>query len=33
MAVIKHGPWRGSLRAAGRVLRCNPFFRGGIDLP
>ena len=27
------GPWRGSRRAAARVLRCHPFARGGLDLP
>lgn len=33
LAVLKHGPWRGGLKAVGRVLRCNPFHPGGVDLP
>lgn len=32
-AILKYGPWRGSLRAAGRLLRCHPFHPGGIDPP
>lgn len=28
-----HGPWRGSVMAAKRICRCNPFFGGGLDLP
>ena len=32
-AILKFGPWRGSLRAAGRLLRCHPFHPGGIDPP
>ena len=30
-AVHKYGPVKGSLRAAWRVLRCNPWSRGGVD--
>lgn len=30
-AIRTHGAVRGSLLAAGRVLRCNPFGRGGLD--
>ena len=30
-AVYKHGVLKGSLMAAWRVLRCNPFNRGGYD--
>ncbi|MDR1061323.1 MAG: membrane protein insertion efficiency factor YidD [Clostridiales bacterium] len=30
-AVLKHGFFKGSLMAAWRLLRCNPFSRGGID--
>ena len=30
-AVELHGPARGSLLAAWRVLRCHPFCRGGFD--
>lgn len=33
LALLKHGFWRGSLLAAGRLLRCQPFHPGGIDLP
>jgi putative membrane protein insertion efficiency factor len=30
-ALRKHGLLRGSLRAAWRILRCNPWSRGGVD--
>lgn len=30
-AVYKYGVFKGSLMAAWRVLRCNPFNRGGYD--
>jgi hypothetical protein len=30
-ALHKHGPVKGSLRAAWRLLRCNPWSRGGVD--
>jgi putative membrane protein insertion efficiency factor len=30
-AVELHGPWRGGLMAAWRVLRCHPFVKGGVD--
>lgn len=30
-AIEKHGPIRGSLLAAWRILRCNPFSKGGYD--
>lgn len=30
-AIYKHGALKGSLMAAWRVLRCNPFNRGGYD--
>lgn len=33
LAILKHGPWRGGLRATGRLLRCQPFHPGGVDLP
>ncbi len=33
LALLKHGLWRGGLLAAGRLLRCQPFHPGGIDLP
>ncbi len=32
-AILKYGPWRGTLRAAGRLLRCHPFHPGGYDPP
>lgn len=30
-AIRSHGALKGSILAAGRVLRCNPFGRGGLD--
>ena len=30
-AVLKHGPWRGVVLAAGRLVRCNPWNPGGFD--
>ncbi len=33
LVVIRYGALRGSLLAAGRVLRCHPWHPGGIDLP
>jgi len=30
-AIEKHGPLLGGLMAAWRILRCNPFSRGGYD--
>jgi putative membrane protein insertion efficiency factor len=33
LAIVKHGPWRGGRLAAGRILRCQPFHPGGVDLP
>jgi putative membrane protein insertion efficiency factor len=30
-AVHKHGLVRGSFKAAWRILRCNPWSRGGVD--
>lgn len=33
LAVAKYGVLRGGLKALGRILRCNPFFKGGLDLP
>ncbi|HEV8237873.1 MAG TPA: membrane protein insertion efficiency factor YidD [Thermoanaerobaculia bacterium] len=33
LAVIKHGVGLGLLYAGGRLLRCQPFHPGGIDLP
>jgi len=31
-AIATHGPLRGSALALWRLLRCNPFGRGGLDL-
>ncbi len=33
LAILKHGAARGSLLAAGRLARCQPFHPGGVDLP
>jgi uncharacterized protein len=33
LALLKHGLARGTFLAAGRLLRCQPFHPGGIDLP
>ena len=33
MAIEEWGPVRGSLLAIWRVIRCNPFCAGGLDLP
>lgn len=33
LAVLRRGLVRGGARSIGRVLRCQPLFRGGIDLP
>ena len=30
-AIEFHGPWRGALLAAWRLLRCHPLARGGYD--
>jgi hypothetical protein len=30
-ALRRHGPVKGSLKAAWRVLRCHPWSRGGVD--
>jgi len=31
IAIATHGPMRGVALAAWRLLRCNPFTRGGLD--
>ena len=31
-AIAMHGPLKGSALALWRLLRCNPFARGGLDL-
>ena len=33
LALLKHGLMRGLALAAGRLLRCQPFHPGGVDLP
>lgn len=33
LAIEKYGALRGTAKSAGRILRCNPLFKGGIDLP
>ncbi|WP_457600949.1 membrane protein insertion efficiency factor YidD [Hydrogenivirga sp.] len=33
LAVEKHGALKGSVKALWRVLRCNPWSKGGVDLP
>jgi putative membrane protein insertion efficiency factor len=33
LAIQRHGAWVGGRRALGRLLRCQPFGLGGIDLP
>lgn len=30
-AIEKHGAFKGSLLAAWRIIRCNPFSKGGYD--
>jgi len=30
-AIHKHGPIRGGIKAAWRILRCNPFCKSGYD--
>ncbi|MBV8396637.1 MAG: membrane protein insertion efficiency factor YidD [Actinobacteria bacterium] len=30
-ALRKYGPLRGSAKAAWRIVRCNPWSRGGVD--
>lgn len=33
LAVEKYGVFKGLLKALYRILRCNPFSKGGIDYP
>ncbi len=32
-SIQKYGALKGSLKAVWRILRCNPFSKGGIDYP
>ena len=32
-AVRRHGPLRGTAKAAWRLARCNPWSHGGVDYP
>ncbi len=33
LAIEKYGVLKGGLKALWRILRCNPFSRGGVDAP
>ena len=33
LAIEKYGVVKGGLKAVWRILRCNPFSRGGVDMP
>jgi putative membrane protein insertion efficiency factor len=33
MAIEKYGVLKGGIKAIYRILRCNPFSKGGIDYP
>lgn len=33
MAIGKYGAIRGTLKGIWRILRCNPWSKGGLDLP
>jgi len=33
IAITKYGVVKGIVKSILRILRCNPFFHGGIDLP
>ena len=33
LAIKKYGALRGTLKAVRRILRCNPFGKGGVDYP
>lgn len=33
LAVLKYGALKGGLMAVWRILRCNPFSKGGVDMP
>ncbi|MBO5955879.1 MAG: membrane protein insertion efficiency factor YidD [Clostridia bacterium] len=33
LAIKKYGPFKGFFKALWRILRCNPFSKGGVDMP
>ncbi|MCS6955000.1 MAG: membrane protein insertion efficiency factor YidD [Candidatus Calescibacterium sp.] len=33
MSLERHGFWKGLIKSIWRIIRCNPFSKGGIDLP
>ncbi len=33
MSIEKYGAFKGSVKAMYRILRCNPFNKGGVDYP
>jgi putative membrane protein insertion efficiency factor len=33
LSIQRYGAWTGGRRALGRLLRCQPFGLGGVDLP
>ena len=33
LVILKDGLWRGGGRSLARLLRCQPFHPGGVDLP
>jgi len=33
LAIKKYGVIKGSIKAIWRILRCNPFSKGGVDYP
>ncbi|MCS7084122.1 MAG: membrane protein insertion efficiency factor YidD [Aquificaceae bacterium] len=33
LAIQKHGPLKGSIKALWRVMRCHPLSKGGVDYP
>ncbi|MFN4219751.1 MAG: membrane protein insertion efficiency factor YidD [bacterium] len=33
ISIEKYGPIKGTLKAIWRIIRCNPFSKGGVDLP
>lgn len=32
-SLIRYGPFKGSVKALFRLLKCHPFHPGGVDLP